>query len=106
MYAGRVVAPPLSSAPSFPPMATLPATAAPLERPRLSAGLELVGRYRDSGFRDAPYLVRHGDGRFAQLPELLYAVAEHADGRHTVEAIARAVGRRIGRAVSARNVEV
>src|SRR3954447_1183084 len=87
-------------------MATLPATAAPLERPRLSAGLELVGRYRDSGFRDAPYLVRHGDGRFAQLPELLYAVAEHADGRHTVDAIARAVGRRIGRAVSAGNVEL
>jgi putative peptide zinc metalloprotease protein len=87
-------------------MATLPAVTTAPERPRLADGLELIGEYRDSGFREAPYLVRHPDGRFAQLPELLFIVAAYADGRHTAAGIARAVGERIGRSVSAANVDV
>jgi len=87
-------------------MATLPVAATSPERPRLAGGIELVGEYRGSGFRDTPYLVRHADGRFAQLPRLLYLVAAQADGRHSLDAIARAVGERIGRAVSAANIEL
>src|SRR5919206_2239779 len=89
-------------------MATLPASPAATTPglPRLAPGLELIGRYRDSGFREAPYLVRHPDGRFAQLPELLYVVAARADGRTPPQTIARAASDRIGRAVSASNVDV
>src|SRR4051794_20892814 len=89
-------------------MATIPATATPAlaDHPQPAPNLELIGKYRDSGFREPPYLVRHADGRFAQLPELLYLVAAHADGRTSLETMARAVGARIGRAVSVSNVEV
>jgi putative peptide zinc metalloprotease protein len=87
-------------------MATFPAAATTPELPRLAGDVELIGEYRGSGLREPPYLVRHADGRFAQLPRLLYLVAAHADGRRTLDTIARAVGERIGRGVSAANIEV
>ena len=71
------------------------------ERP---AGLELVGRFEGSGFKEPPYLVRRRDGQVIQLTPLLYLVAEAADGRRDLREIAARVGPRIGRRVSADNV--
>ncbi len=43
--------------------------------PRLTGGIELVGRFEDSGFKEPPYIVRRRDGQVIQLPRLLYVVA-------------------------------
>src|SRR5262249_27540459 len=44
----------------------------------------------DTGFQDRQWLVRR-DGRLLQVTELLYRVAEQADGKRTLEEIAQAV---------------
>src|SRR5919202_1216898 len=31
--------------------------------PKLADGIDLIGRYEDSGFREAPYLARRADGQ-------------------------------------------
>jgi putative peptide zinc metalloprotease protein len=72
--------------------------------PRLADGIELIGEYEDSGFKEAPWLVRRPDGQTIQLTKLLYAVAERSDGRHDYAAIASEVSQEIGRGVSAENV--
>jgi putative peptide zinc metalloprotease protein len=72
--------------------------------PRLAEGIELVGEYKESGFKKAPYIARRGDGQTIQLAELLYRIAEHADGRRDYEAIAQAVSEDVGRGLSADNV--
>ncbi len=58
------------------------------ERPALALDVELAGEMQDTGFVDRQWLVRRGDGRFIQLTELLYRIAEQMDGRHTLEEIA------------------
>jgi putative peptide zinc metalloprotease protein len=72
--------------------------------PKLAEGVELLGRYEDSGYKVAPYIARRADGQMIQLPAMLYAVAEEADGRHPVEEIAERVSRKTGRGVSPDNV--
>jgi putative peptide zinc metalloprotease protein len=56
--------------------------------PRRADGVELLGRYEDSGFKDPPYMVRRVDGQIIQLPSLLYVIAEAADGRRDHSALA------------------
>src|SRR5919197_497688 len=73
-------------------------------RPRPAAGVELVGEYKDSGFREPPFIARRPDGQVLQLPRLLYLVAAHCDGRRDARQIARAVSAELGRRVSARDV--
>jgi putative peptide zinc metalloprotease protein len=65
-------------------------------RPRRAAGVELIGRYEDSGFKEPPYLVRRHDGQVIQLPELLYAIAEGADGSRDYAALGDSVKARLG----------
>src|SRR5918997_1541435 len=65
--------------------------------PRLAEGIELLGEYEGSGFKEAPYLARRADGQTLQLTRLLYAVAESADGRRDFAAIAEAVSAELGR---------
>src|ERR687893_954455 len=79
-----------------PPVATLP--------PRLADGIELIGEFEDSGFKDPPLLARRADGQVVQLTQLLYLVAEACDGQRDEEAIAAAVTERYGKQVSADNV--
>jgi putative peptide zinc metalloprotease protein len=74
-------------------------------QPKLAEGIELIGEMEGSGFKEPPSLVRRADGQVIQLTPLLYAVAAQADGTHTADEIASAVGDEIGRGVSAGNVE-
>jgi putative peptide zinc metalloprotease protein len=72
--------------------------------PKLAEGVELIGQYEDSGFKDPPYMARRSDGQVVQLPELLYAVVEESNGQSGYAEIADRVGDRIGREVSEDNV--
>ena len=75
------------------------------QAPRLAEGIELIGEYEGSGFKEAPYIARRGDGQTIQLTQLLHLVAEHCDGTRDEREIARLVGEKFGRKVSAGNVE-
>src|SRR3954447_9345666 len=88
------------AAPTPPPTAERPRA----EVLRRAEGLELIGRFEDSGFRDPPLLARRADGQVVQLTELLYAVAEAADGERDLAAAAAEVSAGCGRTVSADNV--
>lgn len=72
--------------------------------PQLAEGIELIGEYEESGFKKAPWIVRRSDGSVIQLTELLYKVAEAADGRREPEAIAAHLREETGRSVTAGNV--
>jgi putative peptide zinc metalloprotease protein len=74
------------------------------EKPRLAQGIDLIGVYEGSGFKDPPYIARRADGQVIQLAPLLYLIAEASDGVRTNEEIAAAVSEAIKRGVSADNV--
>jgi putative peptide zinc metalloprotease protein len=74
--------------------------------PQLAEGIELIGRYEDSGFKEAPYIARRADGQVIQLPQLLYIVAENVDGRRGYEEIAERVTEAFKRGVSGDNIKV
>ena len=85
-----------------------PASAAPAGQdvpPRLADGVELLGRFEDSGFVEPPFLARRADGQVIQLTPLLHHVADAADGRRTSAEVADVVGAAIGRQVTADNVD-
>lgn len=60
------------------------------ERPALAPNVELVGEMQGTGFQDRQWLIRR-DGRFIQVTELLYHVAEQVNGKRTIEEIATAL---------------
>jgi putative peptide zinc metalloprotease protein len=76
----------------------------PTEKPKLADGVELIGKYEGSGFKEAPFIARRSDGQVVQLAPLLYVIAEAADGQRTNEEIAAAVSEAVQRGVSADNV--
>ncbi|MGH2969045.1 MAG: hypothetical protein ACRDK0_08265, partial [Solirubrobacteraceae bacterium] len=80
-----------------------PATEPPL---RLAEGVELVGEYKDSGFKTAPWIVRRDDGQVVQLPRMLYLIAEGADGSRSHEQIGAVVSEATERGVDAQAVAV
>ena len=69
--------------------------------PRPAEGLELIGEYEGSGFKEAPSIARRADGQVIQLPEILYLVAEAVDGQRTYDEIAAHVSEQIGRGLDA-----
>src|SRR3954470_20248305 len=81
-----------------------PSTSSPSEKPKLARGIDLIGKYGGSGFKEAPYIARREDGQVIQLAPLLYLIAELSDGQLTNEEIAAAVSEAIKRGVSADNV--
>ena len=81
-----------------------PSRGEPSEKPRLARGIDLIGVYEGSGFKDPPYIARRADGQVIQLAPLLYLIAEASDGVRTNEEIAAAVSEAIKRGVSADNV--
>ena len=74
--------------------------------PRLAAGIELIGEYKESGYKVPPYIARRADGQTIQMPRLLYMVAEEVDGKQGYDQIAERVGETFGRPVSGDNVRV
>jgi putative peptide zinc metalloprotease protein len=74
--------------------------------PRLARGVELIGRFEDSGFKEPPYLARRGDGQVVQLAPLLYALADEIDGRRDTAQIAEALSHRVERQVTPDIVEM
>jgi putative peptide zinc metalloprotease protein len=81
------------------------ATAPPaVDRPKLADGLELIGEFEDSGFKQPQFIARRADGQVIQLTQLLYQVADEADGERDLTAMAERVSERSGRGVSADNV--
>ncbi|MDX6676559.1 MAG: putative peptide zinc metalloprotease protein, partial [Solirubrobacteraceae bacterium] len=79
-----------------PPSESAAATARP---PRLADGIELVGRFEDSGFKEAPYIARRSDGQMVQMPPMLYALAEVIDGKAAEAELAARFSERIERQV-------
>ena len=71
---------------------------------RRADGLELIGRAKDSGFREPPLIARRADGQVVQLTDLLYFVAEAADGHRDLIEIAGAVTFESGKTVTPENV--
>src|SRR5438309_6347802 len=56
-------------------------------RPRLADNVRLLGPMTESAFAAQPWLVER-NGRFLQVTEFLYRVAELADGTRTIDQIA------------------
>jgi len=72
--------------------------------PALADGVELIGEYEGSGYKEPPSLVRRRDGQVIQLPPLLYSLAARADGHTSYEDIADQVSSEIKRGVDADQV--
>ena len=72
--------------------------------PRLADGVELLGEYKGSGFKEPRYLVKRPDGQMVQLTRLLFLIAEELDGSKSLEDIATSVSSTYGKEVSADNV--
>jgi putative peptide zinc metalloprotease protein len=88
-----------------------PATADPPpggghEPPRLADGLELIGEFEDSGFKEAPYIARRADGQVVQLPPMLYRLAEQVDGQRGFDEIAEGFSTAIERRVEPGDVRM
>jgi len=76
------------------------------DAPARAAGIEVVGRFRGSGYKERRYLVRRADGSWVELSRILYWVLVAVDGRRSVDEIAHHVGEQIEREVDAENIEV
>ena len=81
----------------IPPPAAAPGTVA---APRLADGVELLGQYQGSGYRQPPSLVRRPDGQVIQMSPLLYRVICRVDGSRDPAAIAELVSEDIGRSLT------
>jgi hypothetical protein len=60
------------------------------EKPALASAVRLAGKISGLGFRESQWLLDKG-GQFVQVTELLYRIAEHANGKHTLQEIAAKV---------------
>jgi putative peptide zinc metalloprotease protein len=89
---GTALATPAASAPG------------PAAAPRLADGVELLGEYKDSGYRQPPSLVRRADGQVIQMSPLLYHVTCRIDGSRDPAAIAELVSGDLGRSLAADQV--
>ncbi|HEY7360906.1 MAG TPA: hypothetical protein VH642_08860 [Streptosporangiaceae bacterium] len=85
----------------LPPPPGAPGTAA---APRLADGVELLGEYQGSGYRQPPSLVRRPDGQVIQMSPLLYRVTCRIDGSRGPAAIAELVSEDLGRSLTADQV--
>jgi putative peptide zinc metalloprotease protein len=88
-------------------LAAMTDTVAPgaLSIDRLAQGVELLGRYEQSGYTAEQYLLRRPDGQVVQLTQLLYFVVEALRDTTSAQAAADHASASFGRTVSAENVE-
>ncbi len=59
--------------------------------PRLAEGVELIGQYQGSGYKEPKYILSRADGQVIQLPALLYLLAENINGARDLEQLASRV---------------
>jgi putative peptide zinc metalloprotease protein len=84
-----------------------PPTAAPASAPpRLAAGVELIGRFEGSGFKEPPFIARRADGQVVQMAPMLFALAEEIDGRRSYEEVGEQLSHRIERGVTGEMAEM
>ena len=74
--------------------------------PELAPGIELIGRFEDSGFKEPPFIARRDDGQVVQLPEMLYRLVEQVDGKRDHDELAEAFSHAVERRVEADAVEM
>ena len=65
-------------------------------RPIRADGVELIGEFESSGYREPPALVRRADGQVVRLHQLLFEIAQRLDGRLPLPCLAAAIARRTG----------
>jgi putative peptide zinc metalloprotease protein len=73
------------------------------ERPLLASHVQLIGEMQGTGFTDRQWLIQR-DGRFIQVSELLYHIAEQINGQRSLEEIAAGVTEATDWIVSTDNV--
>src|ERR671936_1998919 len=73
------------------------------QHPQRAANVALAGGLAGSAYTEQQWLVQRGD-RYLQLTEILYRIAELADGTHTPEDIAVLVSAMTRREISADDV--
>jgi putative peptide zinc metalloprotease protein len=86
-----------------PPSTQAPPSSAP---PRLADGVELIGLFEDSGFKEPPCIARRADGQVVQMKPMLFALAEEVDGQRSYEEIGTALSHRIKRGVTGEMAEM
>src|SRR5919201_2385763 len=74
-----------------------------VQRPQRAANVALAGGLAGSAYTEQQWLGQRGD-RYLQLTEILYRIAEAADGKHTPEEIAVLVSAMTRREISADDV--
>ncbi len=92
-----------------PPTTTAPRAPSPANGdrpPRLADGVELIGEFEDSGFKEAPFIARRSDGQVVQLPAMLFRLAEQVDGRRGYQEIADGFSDAIERRVEASDAQM
>lgn len=73
-------------------------------RPVRADGVELIGEFESSGYREPPALIRRADGQVVRLHQLLFEIAQRLDGRLPLPCLAAAIARRTGVELSAEQV--
>ncbi len=76
------------------------AAGGPPSAPALADGLEFVGEFEGSGFKEAPGLLRRADGQILQFPPVLYELLRAVDGQRDRRQLAERLGRRVQRQLS------
>src|SRR6478672_5533246 len=72
--------------------------------PRLADGVQLLGEYAGTGYREPQHVARRPGGQMVQLSRLLQLIAERCDGRTAYPDIAERVSEGYGKTVSPDNV--
>ena len=72
--------------------------------PRLAEGVQLLGEYAGTGYREPQFVARRPGGQMVQLSRLLHLIAEQCDGSTREDDIAERVSHGYGKPVSADNV--
>src|SRR5215471_16016155 len=73
--------------------------------PARNPGVELLGEYQGSGYREPPSLVRRSDGQILQLPPLLYEVLKAIDGERRSSGIAAEVSDAVQRGFTSEDID-
>jgi putative peptide zinc metalloprotease protein len=75
------------------------------DRPTRAANVTLAGQLQDSSYTTPQWLIQRGE-RYLQVSEILYRIAELADGTHTPEELAILVAAMTRRDISADDVRM